>query len=141
MARMMAFLLLPLLLACSAVSHFGWERDFARLDDRCVEAALRSVAPTVKRNSYLSNGDRGVPDGAQVTQFYYSDPASNLFYTLDLAPFPNGRTRYIHEFSTIGEISAEKQSEVLPMLRKTNRAVARSCGLSFADSDPELGAG
>jgi hypothetical protein len=132
-----------LLGGCDPGVHIGWEKDFdGRIDDQCVERALKSVSPEVKRGSYVSEGSRGFPSGTTVTQFYYPDPVTHNAYMLDLAYLPNGKTHYVHDWSKLGtEIPAEEQAQVLPLLYKANNAVGRLCGLSFAGSQPQVGPG
>jgi hypothetical protein len=134
---------LVLLAGCDPGVHVGWEKDFdGRVDDVCVEKALKTVSPEVRRSSYVSNGARGFPNGTEVTQFYYPDPVSHNAYALELALLPNGKTHYIHDWSKLGtEIPASEQAQVLPLLYRANNAVARLCGLSFAGSKPEVGPG
>jgi len=139
--RRFALALLPLLAGCDPGVHVGWEKDFdRRIDDHCVERALKSVSTEVTRDTYVSDGFRGFPRGTEVTQFYYPDPITNNGYTLDLAMLPSGRTHYVHEWGKLGtSIPAEEQAEVLPLLNRANDAVARACGLSFEGSKPEVG--
>jgi hypothetical protein len=132
-----------LLGGCDPGVHLGWQKDFdGKVDDDCVERALRSVSPDVKRDVYVSEGGRGFPRGTEVTQFYYPDSITHNGYTLELALLPNGKTHYVHEWGKLGtEIPAEEQGQVLPLLYRANNAVARFCGLSFAGSQPEVGPG
>ena len=129
--------------ACDPGVHVGWEKDFdGRVDDQCIERALKSVSPDVKRGSYVSEGRRGFPRGTEVTQFYYPDPVTHNGYTLDVALLPGGKTHYVHEWSKIKtDIPADEQAKVLPLLHQANEAVATMCGLSFAGSRPEVGPG
>jgi hypothetical protein len=133
---------LMLLSACDPGVHVGWEQDFdGRVDDQCIERALRSVAPEVKRDTYVSEGSRGFPKGTKVTQFFYPDAATNG-YNLDLALLPNGKTHFVHEWSKLGtDIPSDEQAQVLPLLYKANSAISRLCGLSFAGSQPKIGPG
>jgi hypothetical protein len=137
------FSLLFLLGGCDPGVHVGWEKDFnGKVDERCVQRALTSVSPEVKRSSYVSEGARGFPRGTEVTQFYYPDPVTHNAYTLDLAALPNGKTHYVHEWSKLGtDIPAEEQAQVMPLLQRANGAVARLCGLSFAGTQPQVGPG
>lgn len=140
----MSILALSLLLGgCDPGVHVGWQKDFdGKVDDQCVERALRSVSPDVKRDTYVSDGARGFPSGTEVTQFYYPDPVTHNGYTLDLALLPNGKTHYVHEWGKLGtDIPADEQAQVMPLLYRANNAVARLCGLSFAGSQPQVGPG
>jgi hypothetical protein len=134
---------LVLLSACDPGVHFGWEKDFdGRVEDRCIERALRSVSPGVKRDTYVSAGSRGFPNGIEVTQFYYPDPVNHQAYMLDLALLPNGKTHFVQEFSKLGtDIPADEQAQVSPLLYRANDAISRLCGLSFAGSQPKVGPG
>ena len=132
-----------LLTACDPGIHVGWEKDFnGRVDDQCVERALRIVSPEVSRTTYVSEGSRGFPRGTEVTQFNYPDPVTHNSYSLDLALLANGKTHYVHQWHKIGtEISDAEQAQVLPLLLRANEAVASACGLSFAGSRPKVGKG
>ena len=135
--------LIILLSACDPGVHVGWQTDFEGLvDDRCIERALRSVSPDVKRSTYVSDGSRGFPSGTEVTQFYYPDPITHYGYMFDLAHLPNGKTHYIHEWRKLGnDIPADEQAQVLPLLFRANAAISRLCGLPFNGSKPEVGPG
>lgn len=113
-----------------------------RVNDRCVERALRAVSPDVTRTGYISDGARGFPSGTNVIQFYYPDPVTHNGYMLDLALLPNGKTHYVHEWGKLGtDIRVDEQAQVLPLLVRANSEVARLCGLSFAGSTPRVGPG
>ena len=132
--------------ACDPGVHVGWEKDFdGRVDDQCVERALKSVSPEVTRTTYVSEGGRGgrgFPSGTEVTQFNYPDPVTHNGYSLDLALLPNGKTHFVHQWSKIGtDIPADEQAQILPLLHRANKAVATACGLSFVGSGPEVGPG
>ena len=132
-----------LLSSCDPGVDFGYAQDFAQpIDEQCVERALRSVAPEVKRDSYVSEGARGFPRGTEVTQFFYPDPIFYYGYSLDIARLPNGKTHYVHVWSKLGtDVPAEERAKVLLLLNRANSAVARQCGLSFVGSQPEIGRG
>jgi len=137
-----ALVKLPLALFCVLLTvggcdrdvDLGWEKDFdGRVDDQCVERALKTVSPNVTRDTYVSEGARGFPSGTEVTHFYYPDPGTHNGYTLDLARLPNGKTHYFHTWGKLGtKIPSDEQAQVEPMLyRRANNAVARLCDLSF----------
>ena len=132
-----------MLTSCDPGVHLGWEKDFdGRVDDQCVERALRSVVPDVTRSSYASEGTNGFPRGTMVTQFYYPDPVLHYGYSLDLAFLPNGKTHYVHQWGKLGtDIPPDELAKVLPLLQRTNEAVAKQCGLSVADTQPAVGPG
>ncbi|MFC7537519.1 hypothetical protein ACFQPG_09085 [Sphingomonas sp. GCM10030256] len=132
-----------LLSACDPGVHVGWEKDFdGRVDDECVERALKTVSPEVTRTTYVSEGSRGFPRGTVVTQFNYPDPVTHNGYSLDVALLSNGKTHLVHEWSKIGtDIPAEEQAQILPLLHRANKAVVMACGLSFMGSPPEVGPG
>ena len=135
-----------LLSACDPGVHVGWEKDFdGRVDDQCVERALKAVSPEVTRTTYVSEGGRGgrgFPSGTEVTQFYYPDPVTHNGYSLDLALLPNGKTHFVHRWTKIGtDIPADEQAQILPLLHRANNAVATACGLSFVGSKPAVGPG
>jgi len=123
------------LAGCNRVVSIAWEKDFERpIDAACIERGLRNVAPDVKRNSYVSDGSgrRGHPNGAEVTQFNYSDPTSVGRFSLELAMLPGGKTRYWHGWEKLGSgLSDEARAKVAPLLNRANQAVARGCGFSF----------
>lgn len=131
--RWFAFALLPLLAGCDPIVHVGWEEDFnGKIDDHCVERALKSVSTEITRDTYVSDGFRGFPRDTIVTQFYYRDPITYRRYELDFAALPGGKTHYIHEWSTAGrDISVEERAQLLPFLKRANGAVARTCSLAF----------
>jgi hypothetical protein len=142
--RLLPFAIAALLLsACDPGVHVGWEKDFnGRVDDQCVERALKTVSPDVSRTTYVSEGGRGFPSGTEVTQFNYPDPVTHNGYSLDLAFLPNGKTHYVHQWGKLGtEIPEAEQAQVLPLLLRANEAVANTCGLSFAGSKPMVGPG
>lgn len=124
-------------------AYLRWQKDFdSRLDDHCIERALRSVSPDVTRNTYVSNGARGFPAGTEVTQFYYPDPITFHGYTLDLALLQGGKTHLVHEWSKVGtNIPAQEQAQILPLMNRANEALAQTCDLSFKGSQPEVGTG
>lgn len=132
-----------LLSGCDPGVHVGWEKDFdGSLDDQCIERALKTVAPDVKRGSYVSEGSRGFPRGTEVTQFHYPDPITHNNYSVDIALLPSGETHYVHEWRKLGtDIPPNEQAQVLPLLHRANEAISRMCGLSFAGSRPEVGPG
>lgn len=125
--------------------HVAYERDFRKtVDYACVEAALRRVAPEVRRGTYQAdgNGPRGFERGTVVTQFDYDDPPLRGHYTLDIAKQSNTATHYWHEWGKIGtKITAEEQHRILPLLIRANQSVERQCGLSFAGDAPLAGDG
>src|SRR4051812_24331679 len=140
---LLLLLLLLLLGSCDPGVHVGWEKDFdGKVDDQCVERALKSASPDVKRDTYVSDGARGFPLRTEATQFYYPDPITHNTYTLDLALLPNGKTHYVHDWGKLGtETPAEERAQVVPLLNRANNAVARQCGLSFAGTQPQVGSG
>ena len=122
--------------------HIAWEKDFSRpISSDCVEDAVRTVADDVRRTSYFSDGgrfSRGFDRGVTVIQINYSDPTLLGGYSLDLGTSPNGQTHYWHGWSKIGtDVSEEEEAKVVPLLNRANEAVARLCGLSFADTSPQ----
>jgi hypothetical protein len=125
--------------------HVAWEKDFDTvIDANCVEDALRTVVPDVTRTEYVDDGSgtRGFGRGITVTQFNYSDPFLTGHYSLDIARLPNGQTHYWHGWSKLGtDVPADEQAKVVPLLLRTNQAVARRCGLSFVGTVPREGAG
>jgi hypothetical protein len=142
--RLLPFAIAVVLLsACDYGVHVGWEHDFdGRVDDQCVERALKSVSPEVTRTAYVSDGDRGFPSGTQVVQFNYPDPTTHNGYSLDLALLPSGKTHYVHRWSKIGtDIPPDEQAQVLPLMQRANETVGSMCALSFAGSQPKVGPG
>ena len=131
------------LTGCDPGVHIGWQKQFDYpISEACILSALRSVTTHVDRGSYLSTGDRGIPKGAMVTQFGYSDPTSRGYYTLDLAALPGGKTAYYHGWGKLGtSVPADERARILPLLYRANRAVSDKCGLSFDDVIPEQGDG
>jgi hypothetical protein len=132
-----------LLGGCDPGVHLGWQKDFdGKIDDQCIERALRSVSPDVKRGTYISEGAQGFPRGTEVTQFSYPDYVTYYSYDLELALLPNGKTHLVHEWRKLGtDIPADEQAKVLPVLHEANEAIAELCGVSFAGSQPKVGPG
>ena len=125
------------LAGCDPGVRMGWTKDFdGPVDTRCIENALRTVSPDVKRDTYVSEGGRGFPAGTNVTQFYYPDPVTYNSYMLDIAPLPNGKTHFVHIWTKLGtDVPPNERAQVLPLLERANNAVARICGLSFEGTD------
>ncbi len=130
---------------CDPGVHFALQKDFTgTVDYDCIENALRSVAPDVRRGSYKSDGygPRGFERGITVTQFNYSDPTFLGGYTLDVALQPDGNTHYWHEWGKIGtDVTADEQSRIRPLLMRANRAIEQNCRMSFKGTVPSVGDG
>lgn len=129
--------------ACDPGVHIAWQKRFGhQVKPSCVASALESVSPQVHRSTYLSAGDRGFPNGVQVTQFGYGDPSGGGDYNIDIATVAVGKTNYWHGWSKLGtSIPPDERAKILPLLYRANRAVAAACGLSFDDVLPEQGDG
>ena len=134
-----------LVAGCDPFIHLAWENDFqVGVDIACIEKALRSVAPDVRRTSYQSDGGgpRGFARGITVTQFNYSDLSFQGGYTLDVAIQPDGSTRYWHEWGKVGtKIPPDEREMVEPLLNRVNKTIGQSCSLSFPAGGPQIGAG
>jgi hypothetical protein len=145
---LVALTIFSLLAGCymgDAGVHVAYERDFREhVVLACIEAALRAVAPDVRRATYQAdgNGPRGFERGTIVTQFNYDDPSSRGGYTLDVAAQPDGKTHYWHGWGKIGtKIPPEEQYRVVPLLVRANLSVERRCGLPFTGAAPTIGDG
>jgi len=149
MSRLLAALVTTLSLAGCYVGdpgvHVAYQRDFrGRVDHACIGAALRTVAPNVRRGTYQANGNgpRGFARGTIVTQFGYEDPSGSGYYSLDVATQPDGLIHYWHGWGKVGtKVSEEEQRSILPLLMRANRAVEQRCDLSFAGTTPIVGDG
>jgi hypothetical protein len=122
------------------MEYIAWKKDFERpIDVDCVERSLRNVAPDVRRSRFVSegNGARGYPNGTEVIQFNYADPAQRGHVSLEIATLPAGNTRYWHGWAKLGNGVPDKdRARVIPLLNRANRAVARDCALNFDESGP-----
>jgi hypothetical protein len=125
--------------------HVAYERSFSgKIDDKCIELALRKVVPGVRRDTYQAdgNGPRGFNRGTIVTRFSYVDPSRHGEYSLDVATQPGGVTHYWHAWGKKGtKVSADDQAAVLPLLTQANHSVERTCRLSFTGASPLIGDG
>jgi hypothetical protein len=149
MSRLLVALTTALLLAGCYMGdpgvHIAYQKDFrGRVDNACIEAALRAVVPDARRGTYQAdgNGPRGFAHGIVVTQFGYKDLSGPGYYSLDVATTPDGLTQYWHGWGKVGtKVSEIEQRTILPLLTRANRAVEQRCGLSFAGAAPIVGDG
>jgi hypothetical protein len=125
--------------------HVAYERTFSgKVDNKCVESALRALVPDVRRRTYQADGSgpSGFKHGTVITRFDYVDPSRRGAYSLDVATQSGGVTHYWHAWKKTGtKVSADDQAAILPLLTQANQSVGRRCGLSFIGASPLIGDG
>jgi hypothetical protein len=125
--------------------HVAYERSFSgKVDENCIELALRKVVQDVRRSTYQADGKgpRGFKRGTIVTQLTYKDPSRRGKYSLDVATQAGSVTHYWHAWGKNGtKVLAEDQNAILPLLTQVNQSIGRRCGLSFIGASPLIGDG
>jgi hypothetical protein len=118
--------------------QIGWDAEFSRrIDPGCVYQALRTVAPSVERWTYVSDGGDKMPRNVQVTQFRYATTRPEGSFVVEFANLPSGRSVFHHQWRKIGTtISHQEEKVVEPVLKRANRAIAVRCNLPFRSDNP-----
>ena len=130
-------MLMLALSACEPSYSLAWAKDFDKpIEISCIRDALKSGSVDITQGTYVSDGARGFPRGANVTQFGYADPSGNGHFDVDIAKLNPSRTRFYHSFEKLGNRpSADDVQRSAALLNANNGRIASKCGLKFSKKD------
>ena len=130
-------MLMIALAGCEPSHSLAWARDFDKpVEISCIRDALKSGSVGITEGAYVSDGARGFPRGANVTQFGYADPSGNGHFDLDIAKVGPSRTRLYHSFEKLGNRpSSDDFQRSDTLLKANNERIASQCGLRFLTED------
>ena len=110
---------------CDPYTNLEWQTEFdGKLDESCIEVALKSVAPDVNR---IRSTSKNFPPGAQVTYYVYSED----HHEIQLVALPDGMTRYSNKWGKVAADAGEI-ARASALLESANSVVANRCGLPLA---------